>query len=215
MHIHILTLFPESIRPYLDTSIMKRAQDKGLFRYTLYNLADWTVKNTRRVDDRPYGGGAGTIITIEPLTYAIRDILDTHGGMPIFVMDPAGDILTQHTLSTQDTHTHILIICGHYEGIDARIYDLFSISRVSIGSYVVSSGELASLVYIDALVRLIPGVIAEESLREESFSDGLDGKKEYPQYSRPQVFEGLSVPDVLLSGDHEAIQIWKKSMSHS
>jgi tRNA (guanine37-N1)-methyltransferase len=156
MDIHIVSLFPESVRPYLDTSIMQRAQEKGLFRYFIYNLTDWTVRSTRRVDDRLYGGGPGTVITIEPLTRAIRDIRETHGDLPIIVTSPRGETLIQEMVETLALAPGYIIICGHYEGIDERIFELFDVSHISIGEYVLSSGELASMVLIDAMVRLIP-----------------------------------------------------------
>jgi tRNA (guanine37-N1)-methyltransferase len=210
IEIHIISLFPESVRPYLDTSIMQRAQDKGLFRYILHNLADYSVKNTRRVDDRPYGWGAGTLITVEPLAICLRDILSQYGKIPILLTSPRGDTLTQWlSQELSEKSDKYIIICGHYEGVDARIFDLFDIREISIGNYVLSSGELASLVIIDSIVRLIPWALSVESLAEESFSEGLDGKKEYPQYSRPEIFESLSVPNVLLSGDLKKIQEWK------
>ena len=210
IEIHIISLFPESVRPYLDTSIMQRAQDKGLFRYILHNLADYSVRNTRRVDDRPYGGGAGTLITVEPLAICLRDILSQYGKMPILLTSPRWVTLSQ-SLSQElsEQSGKYIIICGHYEGVDARIFDLFDIRELSIGNYVLSSGELASLVIIDSIVRLIPWALSAESLLEESFSEQLDGKKEYPQYSRPEIFEGLAVPSILLSGDLRKIQEWK------
>jgi tRNA (guanine37-N1)-methyltransferase len=211
MHIHIISLFPESVRPYLDTSIMKRAQDKGLFHYTLHNLTDWTVRNTRRVDDRPYGWWAWTIITIEPLVHALRDIYEQYWEMPILLMSPWWTTLTA-TISedlSRDSQDYC-IICGHYEWVDARIYDLFPITELSIGEYVLSSGELAALVVIDSIVRLVPWVLSEESLLEESYSKSLDRKKEYPQYSRPEVFEGISVPSILLSWDKKKIYEWRR-----
>ncbi len=211
LHVHILSLFPESMKWYLESSIMKRAQEKGLFRYDIHNLTDWTVRNTRRVDDRPYGGWAGTIITVEPLTLALRALRAKYGNMKLLYVSPRGDILTQKKAweYAQDD-TQYCIICGHYEGIDQRIFDLFPIEEISIGEYVVSSGELASLVWIDSVVRLLPWVLSLESLKEESFSYALQGKKEYPQYSRPENFEGKSVPSILLSGDQKKIQAWKK-----
>lgn len=213
--IHILSLFPESMRTYLDSSIMQRAQEKGLFRYFLHNLTDWTVRNTRRVDDRPYGWWSGTIITIEPLTRALRDILHDHGDMQILLMAPNGEVLQQElcenfaTEIDAATNKQYCIICGHYEGIDERIFELFPIQKISIGEYVLSSGELSALVLIDSIVRLIPWVLSQESLEEESFSPGLERKKEYPQYSRPEVFENIRVPEVLLSWDKKRIQQWK------
>ncbi len=158
--IHVLALFPESIKPYLDASILKKAQESGLFEYHIHNLADWSVKNTRRVDDRPYGGGAGTILTIEPLFNALTEIKNIHPNLEkIFYMGPAGTQANQKFFEKEanfEGEKEILIICGHYEGIDARIFDFFDITEVSIGNYVLSSGEIASLVFIDALVRLVP-----------------------------------------------------------
>ena len=212
MDVHILSLFPLSIEPYLDSSIMKRAQEKGLFRYHLHNLTDWTVRNTRRVDDRPYGGWAGTILTIEPLTRALEDLRAKYGEMKILYFSPRWELLTQEKCEyyVENIESQYCIICGHYEGTDERVFELFDIEEISIGNYVLSSGELASLVWIDSVVRLIPGVLSEESLKEESFSSLLDRKKEYPQYSRPEIFRDLSVPGVLLSGDQKKIQDWKK-----
>lgn len=210
MDIHIISLFPESIKPYLNSSIMQRAQEKGLFRYFIHNLTDWTVRNTRRVDDRPYGWGAWTIITIEPITRAIRDIFEQYGSMPIILMSPWGEILTaEKSENLAKNSWNYCIICGHYEWIDARIYELFTIIEISIGAYVLSSGELATLVLIDSIVRLIPWVISEVSLHEESFSIALDRKKEYPQFSRPEIFEWKRVPTILLSGDKKKINAWK------
>ena len=210
MEIHIISLFPESIHPYLDSSIMLKAQEKGFFRYHLHNLADWSVKNTRRVDDRPYGGGAGTIITIEPLTNCIRDIEKKFWKMKKFLMSPRWETIHQEFLEKNSKQKKILIICGHYEGIDARIFEIFHISEISIGQYVLSSGEISALVLIDGLVRLIDGVLSKKSLEEESFSIKLWRKKEYPQYSRPQIFEKFSVPEVLISGNPQHIEEWKK-----
>ena len=204
--LHILTLFPESVKPYLKSSIMKRAQDKGLFRYFVHNLTDWTVRNTRRIDDRPYGWGAGTILAIEPLTHALRDLEEQYGNMKIIYFSPRGEIHNQQKAETYAWwDEQYCTICGHYEGVDERIFSLFDIEEISIGEYVLTSGELASLVWIDSVVRLIPGAIHEDSLREESFSIGLNRKKEYPQYSRPGVFEGISVPEILLSWNQKKI----------
>ena len=208
--IHILSLFPESLVPYLENSIMKRAQEKGLFRYFVHNLTDWTVRNTRRVDDRPYGWWAGTLITIEPITKAIRELSLEYWAMKIIYFSPRWVLHTQEQaeMYARLPDAQYLILCGHYEGIDARIFELFEVDEVSIGNYVLTSGELASLIWIDSIVRLIPWVISDESLREESFSTTLSGKREYPQYSRPEVFEWLSVPGVLLSGDRKKIEQW-------
>ncbi len=209
--VHIVSLFPESMRTYLDSSIMKRAQEKGLFRYILHNLTDWTVRNTRRVDDRPYGGWSGTVITIEPLALALRKIQKEYGEMTILLMSPRWVTLTQEfSEKLQEEQKQYCIICWHYEWVDERIFQLFPIQEVSIGDYVLSSGELAALVVVDSIVRLIPWVLSEGSLQEESFSKGLRRKKEYPQYSRPEIFEGLQVPSILLGGNGKKIQEWKE-----
>ena len=210
--VHILSIFGDSVKTYLDASIMKRAQEKGLFRYFIHNLTDWTVKNTRRVDDRPYGGGSGTILTIEPLVLAIEDLEARFGNMKILYPSPRWTILKQEYFEKEvwNENLQYCIICGHYEWIDERIFSLFPIESFSLGEYVLSSGELASMVWIDAFVRLIPGVISETSLKEESYSPWLNRKKEYPQYSRPEKYRELTVPQVLLSGDRKKIDEWKK-----
>lgn len=210
MNIHIISLFWESIRPYLESSIMKRAQEKGLFHYTIHNLTDWTVRNTRRVDDRPYGGWAGTILTIEPLTQCLRDLKEQYWAMRILYPSPRWELLTQEKCEAyaQKMNTQYCLICGHYEGIDERIFELFDIEEISIGEYVLSGGELASLVWIDSVVRLLPWALAEESLIEETFSVSLGGKKEYPHYSRPECFEWICVPKILLSWDQKKIREW-------
>ncbi|MDD5377482.1 MAG: tRNA (guanosine(37)-N1)-methyltransferase TrmD [Candidatus Gracilibacteria bacterium] len=218
MHFHIITLFPEVLRPYLNTSIMGRAQEGGFVNFHIYNLADYSVKNTRRSDDRPYGGFPGTILAPEPLYNLITEIESKEGKQihKVF-LTPRGKLLTQEKLedfSVQEDRD-LIIICGHYEGIDQRIIDLFRVEEISIGEYVLSSGELSSLVFIDGIVRLIPGVISPESLEEESYSKALEGKKEYPHYTRPEVFQGLRVPEELTSGNHKRIEEWKKKQIRS
>ncbi len=201
------------MRTYLDTSIMKRAQEKGLFRYVLHNLTDWTVRPTRRVDDRPYGWWAGTILSVEPLTHALRDLIALYGSIPIYFMSPTGTVLNQEILENLTEENLVswwcILICWHYEGIDARIFELFPITQLSLWEYVLSSGELASLVLIDGMVRLIPWVIHDASHKEDSYSLAFDRKKEYPQFSRPEIFEWLKVPEVLISWDHRKIEKWK------
>ncbi len=214
MKVHIITLFPKSFPPYLDMSIMKRAQEKGLFRYIIYNLADWTVRNTRRVDDRPYGWLPGTVIMVEPLYNCINSIFESskNRDIPIIYFSPRGKKLTQARAEWfANKHKECILICGHYEWIDERIFNFFSITSLSIGDYVLSSGELWALVWIDSVVRLLPWVLNEESLLEESFSKAIGRKKEYPQYTRPDLFQWQSVPSVLLSWDKKRIEQWKKS----
>ncbi|PID84576.1 tRNA (guanosine(37)-N1)-methyltransferase TrmD [Candidatus Gracilibacteria bacterium] len=213
LSIHILALFPQSLESYLESSILKKAQTSGLFEYHLHNLAHWSVKNTRRVDDRPYGGGSGTIIGVEPLYNAIISLEQKYGDFDeIIYMSPTGKTINQEILEEEISKLpqKILIICGHYEGIDARIFELFTITELSIGDYILSSGELASLVLIDGLVRLIPGVLSQESLEEETFSQDIHRQGEYPQYTRPEVFHDISVPEVLVSGNHKKIKKWRQ-----
>ncbi len=157
MHLHIISIFPNLFEPYLSTSIMKRAQEKGLFEYTLHNLADWTVRNTRRVDDRPYGGGPGTLLMVEPIYNLITDIEEKYGKQSIIYFCPQGERMTQEIVEifAKPDDSYILL-CGHYEGVDERIFSLFPIQKISIGDFVLTGGELASLVWIDAVVRLLP-----------------------------------------------------------
>ncbi|MDD5197704.1 MAG: tRNA (guanosine(37)-N1)-methyltransferase TrmD [Candidatus Gracilibacteria bacterium] len=213
MHFHIITLFPEVLKPYLSTSIMGRAEKGGFASFHLYNLADYSVKNTRRSDDRPYGGFPGTILAPEPLYNLITEIEKKEGKQihKVF-LTPRGRLLNQEVLEgfSLQEDKDLIIICGHYEGIDQRIIDLFHVEEISIGEYVLSSGELSSLVFIDGVVRLIPGVISPESLVEESYSKALGGKQEYPHYTRPEVFQGLRVPEELTSGNHKRIEEWKR-----
>lgn len=212
MKFHIITLFPDVFWAYLNTSIMKRAQEKWAFEYTIHNLADYSVRNTRRADDRPYGGFPWTVLSPEPLYNLITEIEEKYGTMEKIYLSPRGETLDQQTLEKFAKKPNgYIVICGHYEGIDQRIIDLFNILEVSIGNYVLSSGELASMVLIDGIVRLLPGVISTESLEEESFSLKLGRKKEYPQYTRPENFRGHMVPKELLSGDPKKIEQWKKS----
>ena len=212
MHFHIITLFPEVLRPYLETSIMGRAQEGGFVNFHLYNLADYSVKNTRRSDSRPYGGFPGTILAPEPLYNLITEIESREWKQihKVF-LTPRGELLNQEVLEkfSQREEKDLIIICGHYEGIDQRIIELFNIEEISIGEYVLSSWELSSLVFIDGMVRLIPGVISRESLVEESYSKALNGRKEYPHYTRPEVFQWLQVPKELISGNHKKIEEWK------
>lgn len=192
---------------------MKRAQEKGLFQYSLYNLADWTVRKTRRVDDRPYGGFPGTIIMVEPLYNCIQSIQETLGySVPILYFTPRGKRMKQAYIEKFSRKSdEYILICSHYEWVDERIFSIFpEIQSISIWDYVLSSWELASVVWIDSVVRLLPGVINADSLEEESFSKKLNRKKEYPQYTRPSNFLWYEVPGELLSWDKKIIENWKK-----
>ncbi len=213
MKIHIITNFTGAFTSYFDSSIMRIAREKSLFEPVFYNLGDFSLQAQHRVDDKPYGGGAGALIQIEPMYRAITSI-DPENRMKKIYLWPRGERMKQakiEQLSDELEEDEFIILCGHYEGVDHRVFEMFSFEQYSIGDFVVSSGELAAMVFIDAIVRLIPGVVGNEaSLHEESFSEALEWKPEYPQYTRPADFMGYQVPDVLISGDHKKIKEWRR-----
>ena len=201
---YIVTLFPDLIPPHFSTGVYQRAQEQKLIEYRCVALRDFATDNRRTCDDEPYGPGRGMIISPEPLGRA----LDSVNATKRFTVypTPAGQPLNSKLLQELSTHAEIVFICGRYEGIDQRIIDSYVDQEISIGNYVISSGELATLVIIDGISRLIPGVINVESLQEESFERNL---LEYPHYTRPAVWRGQRVPDILLSGHHAKIQQWR------
>ncbi len=207
MKIDILTLFPEAFS-VLDTSILKRAKDSGKLEINLANIRDFTLDKHKKCDDTPFGGGAGMLMTPQPIYDAVKSVKKRNS--KVIFASPSGTPLTPALAKELAKEKHLIFICGHYEGIDERIIDLFNAQEISIGDYVLTGGELPTMVIIDCLARFIPGVITEESLDEESFSNGL---LEYPQYTRPQKFKGLEVPEVLLSGNHAEIKKWRKQKS--
>lgn len=214
MRVHIITNFTESFSSYFDSSIMRISREKWLFEPVFYNLGDFSSQAQHRVDDRPFGGGAGALIQIEPIYNAINSIQEKTGEIRKIYLWPRGERLRQpriEQLSQELQDQECIILCGHYEGVDHRVFEIFEFEQYSIGDFVVSSGELASMVFLDAIVRLIPGVVGNDvSLHEESFSEALGGKPEYPQYTRPADFMGYKVPEILLSGDHKKIAEWRK-----
>lgn len=214
MKIHIISIFPESFDSYFSSSILGNALKKGLFEVVFYKLCDYSVRKTKRVDDKSFGMH-GQIISPEPLANALEDIFQkTQRKIPVVYMTPSGDLLTQEKSEDyfEILSDEFVIICGHYEGIDQRIIDLYVDYEISIGEYVLSSGELWAMVFIDNLVRLIPEVLGnKQSLEEESFSQKLNRQKEYPQYTKPRIFAWLEVPEVLISGNHKEIEKWKLS----
>jgi len=213
MRIDILTLFPGMFEGPLTESILRRAQDDKLIEIYFHDLRDFGQGNYRQIDDKPYGGGAGMVMMAEPLVEAIEKISEESEGTPHRVyLSPRGDRLVQKKVEEVAKKEWLLLVCGHYEGIDQRVIDGGWIDEeISIGDYVLTGGELPAMVLIDAVARHIPGVLGkEESAEEESFSDSLDGKKEYPHYTRPEEFKGHKVPDVLLSGHHAEIEKWRK-----
>ena len=204
MHITVLTLFPEMVIPFFTSSIMKRAVDKGIITYSIINFRNEAEGVHHKCDDIPYGGGAGMVIMPEPISKAL-DKIDAKGKRVVFPT-PSGRLYDQDYAAELSKCDELIFICGHYEGLDQRVIDEYVTDEISIGDYVLSSGESASVVIIDALFRLIDGVIASESLEEESFSSHL---LEYPQYTRPERYCNKSVPDVLLSGHHRHITQWR------
>ena len=204
MHITVLTLFPEMVIPFFTSSIMKRAVDKGIITYSIINFRDEAEGVHHKCDDIPYGGGAGMVIMPEPISKAL-DRINAKGKRVVFPT-PSGRLYDQAYAADLSKCDELIFICGHYEGIDERISELYVTDEISIGDYVLSSGETASIVIIDALYRLVDGVISSESLEEESFSSPL---LEYPQYTRPERYCNKSVPDVLLSGHHRHIAQWR------
>lgn len=204
MHIDIVTLFPEMIAPYFASSIMAKAVDNGIITYDIINFRDYAYDNHKTCDDIPYGGGAGMVIKCEPIGRAL-DELDARHKKVIFPT-PSGKQFTQNAATKLSLEEHLVFICGHYEGLDQRIIEEYEAEEYSIGDYVLTSGEISSIVMIDAIFRLIDGVITKESLIDESFSNEL---LEYPQYTRPEGYCKKNVPRVLLSGNHKKIATWR------
>lgn len=217
MRIDVLTLFPGMFDGPLSESILRRARDKGLLDIRLHDLRRFSKGTYKQVDDSPYGGGAGMVLMPEVVVPLIEAVVEegkeTQQGAPHRVyLSPRGERLTQPLVeSLAETHPWLLLLCGHYEGIDQRIIDGWIDRELSIGDYVLTGGELPAMVVIDALSRQIPGVLGkEESAAAESFSKALDRKREYPHYTRPEDFRGMKVPQVLLSGNHKEIEKWRR-----
>ncbi|MBN2628406.1 MAG: tRNA (guanosine(37)-N1)-methyltransferase TrmD [Spirochaetales bacterium] len=204
MKFTVLTLFPDIVEAFFASSIMAKAVDRGLIEYDLVNIRDFAYDKHRTCDDAPYGGGAGMVLKAEPLAGA----LDSVGALNKRVVfpTPSGVPYTQKRAEEYASLDEIVLICGRYEGIDQRIIDLYVDDEVTIGDYVLSSGEVSSLVLIDSVYRLCEGVITRESLEEESFQNSL---LEYPHYTRPEVFRDMSVPEVLMNGHHARIEEWR------
>lgn len=209
MRIDIATVFPEMFGGPLGTSIIARAQETGQVAIRVHDLRDWAVDRHRSVDDYPYGGGPGMVMRPEPF-FRLAESLDGRPSRTL-LFSPAGRVLDQGYLRSLRQEPWLLLLCGHYEGIDERVSSGLGAEEVSLGDYVLTGGELPAMVLVDAVVRLLPGVLgAAGSLEEESFSGGL---LEYPHYTRPSDFRGMKVPEVLLSGDHAAIAAWRRQAS--
>ena len=207
MRFDVLTLFPEMFS-ILDESIIGRAKEKGLIYVNLINIRDFSKDKHKKVDDTPYGGGAGMVMMPDVVYDAYKSIKNDNA--KVIYMSPQGKRLNQKKVVELSKESQIIILCGHYEGVDQRVLDKIVDEEISIGDYVLTGGELPAMVLIDSVSRYIDGVLKEDSIKEESFSQGL---LEYPQYTRPESFEGEKVPEILLSGHHENIEKWRKEQS--
>jgi len=222
MRIDILTLFPEICRAPLNASMMKRAQECGALDLHIHNLRDWTTDKHHVVDDAPFGGGQGMVMKAEPIFAAVEDLKSTSSvqrptsnvelpRLKVVLMSPAGRKLDQQVAAEFSTESHLILVCGHYEGVDHRVIQHLVDEEISIGDYVLTNGAIAAVVLVDAVVRLLPGVLGDEqSAADDSFSGGL---LEGPQYTRPSDFRGWKVPDVLLSGNHGEIAKWRREQA--
>lgn len=211
----VLTLFPQAFESFVSTSIIGRALEEGKITVEFFDIRAFSTDKHHKVDDEPYGGGAGMLMTCQPLFDCIEHVqgLEEEPAELIY-FSPHGDIFDQsiaEEYSEKLIDKRIILLCGHYEGIDQRVIDALVTTQISMGKFVLTGGELAAQVFIDAISRLAPGVIGKEaSHQEESFSKALDGKLEYPHYTRPSDFRGIKVPDILLSGHHANIEQWRK-----
>lgn len=207
----VLTLFPEMIEQTLSHSIMGRAQRDGYIQVEAINIRDFTLNKQKHVDDYPYGGGAGMVMQAQPIYDAYQSIAERAKGARVVYMTPQGRPFTQRIAEELSKEENLVFLCGHYEGVDERIIEEIVTDEISLGDFVLTGGELAAITIIDAVSRLVPGVLGkEDSFADESFSDGL---LEYPQYTRPPVFHGKMVPEILLSGHHANIDKWRREQS--
>lgn len=207
MKFDVLTLFPEMFSS-LEQSIIGRAVENGQININLINIRDFSTDKHKKVDDTPYGGGAGMVM-MPDVVYRAYESLENNDAKVIY-MSPKGKTLNQEKVEELSKENHLIILCGHYEGIDQRVLDKIVDEEISIGDYVLTGGEIPAMVLIDSVSRYVKGVLKEDSIKEESFSNGL---LEYPQYTRPEIFQGERVPEILLSGNHQEIDKWRKEKS--
>ena len=213
MRIDIITIFPKMFAPVLNESIVKRAQAKGKVKICVHDLRDYTPDKHRKVDDRPFGGGSGMVMRPEPIFNALENIKSRvkWKGVRVILLSPQGERLTQPVAKRLAKYKHLILVCGHYEGVDERVRQGLVREEISVGDYVLTGGELPAMVLVDCLVRLIPGVLGDKnSLNFESFEGNL---LEYPQYTRPANYLGMKVPEILLSGDHQKIAEWRRKQA--
>ncbi len=213
MVIDVITIFPEVFDKFTGSSIIGRAQGKGLVKINIHNLRDYTLDKHKKVDDKPFGGGPGMVLMVEPIARAMAFLKKRSRKKPYnILLSPRGRRFSQQAAQELALKERLVLLCGHYEGFDERVKEIADFNEVSVGDYVTSGGEAPAMVIIDAIVRLVPGVLGnEQSLKEESFTDGRT--LEYPQYTRPREYKRLKVPEVLVSGNHKEIDKWRKSHS--
>lgn len=207
MKFDVLTLFPEMFEP-LKTSIIGKAVEKKLIDINIINIRDFSEDKHKKVDDTPYGGGAGMVMKPDVVYRAYQSVKDKKA--KVIYLSPQGKTLNQQKVEDLSKESHLILLCGHYEGIDQRVLDKIVDEEISIGDYVLTGGEIPAMVLIDSVSRYVEGVLKQDSIQEESFSNGL---LEYPQYTRPEIFEGEAVPEILLSGHHQNIEKWRKEKS--
>lgn len=212
MNFHVLTLFPEMVSGGLNTSILGRATEKGLISFDVINIRDYTLERHGKVDDYPYGGGAGMVMQAEPIYRAYEALREKIGHKPrVVYMTPQGQVFSQKIAEELAKEEDLVFLCGHYEGIDERVLELIATDYLSAGDYVLTGGELPAMMMIDCISRLVPGVLNNDVSAEfESFHDNL---LEYPQYTRPEEYMGMKVPEILLSGHHANIEKWRREQS--
>lgn len=210
MKIDVISLFPDMFKGPMTESLLKKAQDKGIFDLTVYQLRDWASNDYGTVDLPPFGGGAGMVLQVEPFYKALEQLDPDHKAWRI-LLTPQGQPFQQSKAKELSSKEHLVFLCGHYEGFDERIREYLVDEEISLGDFVLTGGEVAAMAIIESTVRLLPGVVGkEESVANESFSDGL---LEYPHYTRPEEFNGWKVPDILLSGHHAKIKEWRKQQA--
>jgi len=213
VHFDVLTLFPKMFQSPFEESIVKRAREQGLVTITIHNIRDYAAGKHRVTDDAPYGGGGGMIMKPEPIVHAVESILGTEvdSRVPVILLSPQGRPFTQRMAQELAGYPRILLICGRYEGVDERVRELLATDEISIGDYVLTGGEIPAMVIVDAVARLIPGVLGDPSATsKDSHADGL---LEYPQYTRPPVFREHAVPEILVSGNHAAVDLWRRQQA--
>jgi tRNA (guanine37-N1)-methyltransferase len=216
MDFDVFTLLPEVFSPYLESSILQRARQRGLIDVRVHNIRDWAKDKHHVTDDEPYGGGGGMVMKVEPVFAAVESVLGSHsaqmeGGCPIILLTPQGRVFNQSVAMELALHPRLALVCGRYEGVDERIREHLVTDQISIGDYVLTGGELPALILIDAVSRLLPGVLGDpDGAFDDSHASGL---LEYPHFTRPPAFRGWGVPDILVSGNHAKIEKWRREQS--